>query len=216
MLKKTAILVPLLAAISYSAHATIVFNVQADRINTAGGVPIPQSSLILLIGSTLDGAFGTVLPGSLTAPGSSLNGDDRVLFRTNAASYGVNGVVDFSTGPLVLATVPNWTPGDPLALLWFPTLTSASLTIPEGTPYGFYSRGTAVNLTQPWITPPDPTSAYPLGLFTTNGTELSPGPTAANPPSAGNASLVATPEPTSAALLALGLVSLAARRRRVA
>jgi MYXO-CTERM domain-containing protein len=202
---------------AYNSQASISFLVQSDLLKDAGGTAMSQSGLVLFVASTSDATFDSVVAGSSTSIGSSLNGgDDKILFKTNLASYGVNGVLDAATGALDLSSVGGWTTGDPLALLWFPTLTNASATIEGNTPYGFYRRSSAVDGTQAWVTPADPTNNYLLGFFTQDGAELSPGGAAANLAAAGNASLTvgAIPEPSRSLLGLLGLGVLALRRRR--
>lgn len=122
-----------------------------------------------------------------------------------------------TTGALDLSSVSGWNAGDPLGLLWFPTLTLASTTIDAGTQYGFYRNGAAVDSTLAWTTPADGTDNYLLGFFTQDGGELSPGPGAANPAAAGNASFTVggvVPEPSRMMLGLFGILGLAFRRRR--
>ena len=151
-------------------------------------------------------------------------GDDYIIARGNLANYGVNGVLDSTlisvdpdntANPSDTFQLAGWENGDTLALFWFPTLTLGNSIIPAGTPFGSYTRATAVNLTSAWITPNDGASNYKLGFYTTDGSELSPGPTAANGPSASVASQVAAvPEPSTLGMAALGLIGLMSRRRR--
>ncbi len=195
--------------------ATISFNIDGDRLRTSGGALIPSGSLVLLIASSTNGSFTSPLVANgsnstlLGSSGSFLSGDEIVLFR-GASS---NGFAQFSTGGIEQSLFPNWSLSDPLALVWFPTLTLASpTTLTAGTTYGFYTNASAIDGSNAWITPSAPASSVPLAFYTTDGNDLGPG---TNPVSAANASqTVAAPEPTSALLLSVGLVSLASRRRR--
>lgn len=200
------------------SQASISFLVQSDLLKDSGGTAMVQTGLVLFVSSTTDSTFDSILAGSSTSIGSSLNGgDDKVLFKADISNYMVNGVLDRATGALDLSSVSGWNTGDPLALLWFPTLTTASSTISAGTEYGFYRNAAAVDGTQAWVTPADPTSNYLLGFFTQDGAELSPGGGAANLASAGNASLTvggAVPEPSRSLLALIGFGVLALRRRR--
>ncbi|MDZ4404483.1 PEP-CTERM sorting domain-containing protein [Prosthecobacter sp.] len=212
-----ALVLSLTVFTAYQSHASISFLVQSDLLKNSGGTAMIQTGLVLFVSSTTDATFDSILAGSSTSIGSSLNGgDDKVLFKTDLSSYGVNGVLDLTTGALDLSSVSGWNTGDPLALLWFPTLTTASSTIGAGTEYGFYRNGSAVDSTQAWVTPADPTSNYLLGFFTQDGAELSPGPGAANTASAGNASLTVAgvPEPSRSLLGLIGFGVLVLRRRR--
>jgi anti-sigma-K factor RskA len=99
-------------------------------------------------------------------------------------------------------------------LVWFFGLTTASSTIPMGTPYRTYTNAAAVDGTEAWRTPADG-NPISLGFYTQNGTSRSPGATAFNSPEAGRTNLTVVPEPSTAALLgfATGLVLLRRRRR---
>ena len=205
----------LLLAIS-PASATISFLIDGDSLKDSTGGALGQSSLFMLVSSTTNGTFEAITEGSFTAVGSLLNADDRILFRGDLlGSPNVNGVLQVGTGALTLNTglLTNWTVGDPLALLWFPTPTAGSNTIPAGTKYGLYTNASAVDGSDPWITPADGTTDHSLLFYTTDGLNLGPG---SNPASAGNASLTvaAVPEPSRSMLGLIGFGMLALRRRR--
>ena len=205
----------LLLAIS-PASATISFLIDGDSLKDSTGGALAQSSLFMLVSSTTNGTFDAITEGSLTAVGNLLNADDKILFRGNLlGSPDANGVLQIATGALTLnaGSLTNWTVGDPLALLWFPTLTVGSSTIPAGTKYGLYTNASAVDGSDPWITPADGTTDHSLLFYTTDGLNLGPG---SNPASAGNASLTvaAVPEPSRSMLGLIGFGMLALRRRR--
>ena len=209
----------LLLSVSAS-RATISFLIDGDQLRDSAGNAIGQSSLFVLVSSTTDLTFGAITEDSSTAVGSLLNGDDKILFRGDLATFGTgsNGVVSAATGGLTLDSglLSGWTSGDPLALLWFPTLTTASGTIASGTTYGLYTNGTPVDGSDAWITPTDPTTDHALLFYTQAGSDLSPGAGASNLSSAGNASLTVAgiPEPSRALLGMIGLTALGLRRRR--
>jgi hypothetical protein len=206
------------------AFATISINLQADLLKDTNNAPIPQNSLFLLVASTQDNVFSaeTSIPANAsTAVGSTLgSSDDIVLFRSDLTGFGVNGVLDKGNITLDFSNPSyggNWTQGDRLAFLWFPTLTLASPTTPAaGTRYGFYSNPTAADGSNPWITPANGASAFGLAFFTKDGSQLSPGATAANAPEAGKAILMVVPEPSSLSLALLCGGPLIHRRRRIA
>ena len=187
-------------------------------LRDSSGSTAPTSSLFLLVSSTSNAAFQDIVAGSSTAIGSLLNGDDRVLFKGDLSSYG-NGVMTVNpTLDLSNPLLTGWTSGDPLALLWFPTLTTASGTIAAGTAYGLYTNASAVDGSAAWVTPSNPATNYKLLFYTQGGSgdDLSPGATASNAAIAGNASLTvdAAPEPSRSMLGLIGLGMLALRRRR--
>lgn len=216
MTRRILLCASLLFLVISPASATIAFLIDGDTLKDSTGGALGQSSLFMLVSSTTNGTFDAITEGSFTAVGSLLNADDRILFRGDLlGSPNVNGVLQVGTGALTLNTglLTNWTVGDPLALLWFPTLTAGSNTIPAGTKYGLYTNASAVDGSDPWITPADGTTDHSLLFYTTDGVNLGPG---TNPAAAGNASLTvdAVPEPSRSMLGLLGFGMLALRRRR--
>ena len=192
---------------------------------------MPLSGLFLLVASINNTAFEGITAGALTAVSTTAanqslfaGGDDYVVARGDLNS----GLFEPGTLSRVLSLDPDntangsdtfslagWENGDTLALFWFPTLTIGSVNIPAGTPFGSYTRATAVNSTQPWVTPNDGVSNYKLALYTTDGVTFSPGATAANSPAAGRSSqIVGVPEPSTLGMAALGVIGLMSRRRR--
>lgn len=209
-----------LLATATTSNATVTLGIQADELRDAAGNPLGATGLFLLVSSTSDAAFGTLAADSSTAIGSLIAGtDDRVVFRGNLqssfANYGANGVLDVSATGLDLSSATGWSQGDPLALLWFPTLTVGSATIPSGTPYGFYTDAVGIDGSAAWTTPADAGSVN-LAFYTAGGANLSTG---SNPAAAGNASFTVggggvVPEPSRTMLGLFGFLGLALRRRR--
>lgn len=208
------------AARSFPLESHHFILIDGDLLRNSSGTAIGQSSLFFLVSSTTDSIFGAIAENSSTAIGSLLNGDDKILFRGDLSNYGADGVLSTSTGSLTVnsGALTGWTSGDPLALLWFPTLTSGSGTIVAGTQYGLYTNASAVDGSDAWITPADPTTNHKLLFYTqgASGGDLSPGAGASNLASAGNASLTVAgvPEPSRSLLGLIGLGVLALRRRR--
>lgn len=201
-----------------SSEATISFILEADLLRNSTGAAAPDSSLFLLVSSTTNSTFDALSEGSLTSIGSLLNGDDRILFKGDLSSYG-NGIMTVNpTLDLANPLLSGWTQNDPLALLWFPTLTTGSSSIPAGTTYGLYTKALSSDGSDPWITPADGVTNHKLLFYTQGGSglDLSPGAGATNLASVGNASLTvgAIPEPSRSLLGLLGLGVLALRRRR--
>jgi hypothetical protein len=205
-----------------SAQATIVVNVQADLLKDQNGLAAPLGSMALLVASTSDGVFGGITPGASTAAGSLLGGgDDYVVGRIPASAWADIGAfeVAFSSsgaGALNLSSIPGWTQGDPLALIWVPALTANAATIPLGARYGLYSSATAKasDGSAAWITPPDGSLPITLTFVTTDGGIFSPGATASNAPAASRSTLTVVPEPATASLGLFGLAALCGFRRR--
>jgi PEP-CTERM motif len=217
MSKKSLLAVAFALAFTAKSLATISVILQADRLEDHLGNPMPATGLVLLVVSTTNATFEALAPNSNTAVGQPLTagGDDYVVYRGNLTSYGP-GVLDASLSggsALNLASVAGWNPGDALALMWFPSLNTASAQIPNGTRYNYYSNPLAADGSQPWVTPNDPTSNYNLLFYTksSSGGDLGPGPTASNDATVGRSTQTVVPEPTTIGLAGLGLLG---RRRR--
>ena len=221
MIRKLSALIALLLSLSIiESKAAISFNVQADLLQDAAGNPMSANGLVLFIVSTSDLTFGPIVEGAdRSAAGSPLGpgSDDYVAFRSTTLGSGLDGVFDRATGNLNLANIPGWNPGDPLAIVWFPTIVNASSSLlSAGTPYGFYTDPIGKDTSRPWITPADPSSAVGLLFYTTNSSGNLGNPPGTNPAITGrpSQSVLPVPEPTTFGLFGLGIAGLMARRRR--
>lgn len=230
MLKKHIIALAATVALAAPLSAAITIQLQADMLKDAAGNPMPLTGLFLLVASINNTGLEGVTAGVSTAVSTTASnqplfagGDDYVIARGNLTNYGVAGVLDFptlsvdpdsTTNAVDTFSLAGWENGDTLGLFWFPTLTLGSTVIPANTPFGSYTRNAAANGTSAWITPNDGASNYKLGFYTTDGAELSPGPTAVNAPNAARSSQTAVPEPSTLGMAALGIIGLMSRRRR--
>lgn len=201
-----------------NADASITINVNADYLkNASGSAAIPANALVILVADTGNDGFGSIASGASLGLNGAIDGaggDDLVLARwTAGGSSGEAGAFYDSSGPLTFpGSTTNWSVGDGLALVWFPTLTTGSTTATEGSAYGLYS-GPGSTGSAPWTTPGDG-STITLNMLTTDGS-FSTGNLPAN---TGNASLsvAGVPEPSRAILGLMGLSVLFLRRRRQA
>lgn len=199
-----------------SLSASILFDVQGELLKSGAGAAIGTNSLVMLVADTTRNGFATIADGSSLALNSSLNsGDDLVVARWNLSNTATAGVFA-DTASLNLGS--GWDNGDPLALLWFPTLTTSALSATGGTSYGMFS-GPALDGSDAWTTPTDGTNGHKLWFFTTDGVNLPAVPPGSNSASLGNASLsvsggAVVPEPSRAFLMAAGLGVMLMRRRR--
>jgi hypothetical protein len=209
------ILPALLALLLFNAslRGEVSFVLNADLLKDQNGNPVPDSSLVMLVVSTMDGTFSPMAPGYVPL-GSYLSGDDVVVYLTDLNSFGLPGILDASTPQLSLDDVAGWDPGDPLAIYWLPGATLALPEIEPGGWYGIYTDGVGYDGSDPWITPADGALSWNLLFYTQDGEVDSPGAEAFNPAEAGLASLSAAPEPTRGMLVLLGALMLVARRGR--
>lgn len=108
---------------------------------------MPTSGLVLLVASTADDSFAPPTPAAF------VSGDDMIVGRWDLSALHEPGqLLDLVTTNLQGA----WTPGDPLLLYWFPSLTlSATAPGAAGLPYGTYRSNVATDGGESWITPSD-------------------------------------------------------------
>jgi hypothetical protein len=138
------LILAVLALASWTAHA-LTIQVDADLLKDSNGAPMPTNGLVILVASTTDATF------SGPSTGSFVSGDDIVVAKFNLASSGAPGVL-IDVAPS-LSFTGNWNPGDPLAIYWFPTLTTNSTGPSAGTPYGMYTTTTPLDGSDAWVTP---------------------------------------------------------------
>ena len=202
-MKKSLLILSFSIALSYAANAAAIVNLFAGQLfNSNGTTPMANGGLLQVIASTSDNAFYAPTIGSFVGG----NADNIIAF-----SYAMNSATTGQTGSslqgVTLTYAGAFGVGDFLLLRWWPTLTISSPSPGAGTPYGEFRTASIVDgSTTGWIAPADG-GTVSLNFATGNAG-------GSQPNSAGTANLATAPEPTSAALLTLGLVSLASRRRR--
>jgi len=127
------------------AEATIRIILTADRLNNAAGnAAAATSSLVLVIADTDDDGL-TVQPGAIALNGfvDGSGGDDLIIDQMDLSAFSIAGVLFESTPALSFGSDPNskWGPDDDIYVIWFPTLTNSSTSVPGGTAYGSVLMG---------------------------------------------------------------------------
>jgi hypothetical protein len=205
-MKKVLILLLLVLGLTTGTQAAIILNMFGGVLygpNTSS--PLPAGTLIQLVVSRSANGFDTPTVGSFT--GNSA--DDQVLFSFVVDnSQGANGT--YGTPPLTFSLGNGIDTGDQLLLRWWPGLTAASAAPAAGQTFGQFRTDIVQDLSDiTWNVPGDGSNVF-LNFFT-----QSQG--GANPESAGlaNMTVLAIPEPTTYALLLVGLAGAVFVRRRI-
>jgi hypothetical protein len=218
MKKVIAIAVAVTSLMAYqAANAAVVINVTAGDLTSTAGSPgtlIPDDALAILVADTTGTASPTNLdPSSSLAVGSNLTltggGDTyQILAVWNSGlGSGQQGLLSDTTG-----NIAGTTAGNELYLLWFPTLTLATTTAGSGTHYGEYggtteSAGEIVgNGSAAWVMP---SPGANVSLVATTPSEGG-----VSPYSELQATLTTVPEPSSIALVLIGLFGAVGLVRR--
>jgi hypothetical protein len=202
-MKKLLLTALTLVACSASSFATITINLGGAYIYLADGVTrAPEGSLVQLIASTNDNIFTAPSPTSFTG-GSS---DDVIL-----ASFAVNLEPGAFLENIVFSLGGTLGAGDQLLLRWYPQLTTSASAPGGGSQYGEFRTDLVENSsTTNWLVPADG-QTHDLNFQT-----MSFG--GSRPDVEGAANFVVVPEPSTYALMAVGLgaVVVAGRRRKSA
>ncbi len=195
-------------------RANVTIPVGADEIfaDNTGTTAAPAGSLVLLVADTTGAGFKNLLTGNI-AVGATVDfgSNDLVVARFTLTSP---GLLDSTTGSISLSGA--WDAGDPLAIYWLPSLTSADNNVGLGVAYGRYTDQVGIGGSAPWITPPDSNTAG-LMFFQSSNDDFFGSPSV--PTSTGFSAFTTIPEPSTFALLggvmALG-IAVWRRRRKLA
>lgn len=137
MIKKIFGAITLLGlAIGAQAQVTIQLNLDG-LLDQLGGYS-PTSSLVLVVADVDGNGFGldSIAAGqSLTAGSYIGDSNDYVVFVGDLSAFSEPGVGQLGVNGA--QTTTDWTAGDQLAVVWFPSLTTASATVVDGSSYGY-------------------------------------------------------------------------------
>lgn len=180
------------AVVSISAIA-------AQDLETSTGASVPTGTLFALVAApsgtkTFNISSSNTIAASSPLAVGDLLGNDTIFYLGTTTSTFAN--VNLST-----FDATNYL-GDSFAIVWFPTLTSSSSSVPAGTSYGVATDQTADGTA--WVLPSSNSGNYTFG---TDYTSLSA-------PLPANLTVQSVPEPSFSALAAVGVVGIFARRRR--
>ncbi len=194
---KKILCIGLLMAFSISyQHAAVTINILAGQLSDQNSNPVPLGSLLVLVASTLDQSFSPIQPNAFAS------GDDIVIaqFATNSTP----GTVSYAINNYNLSG--NLNAGDPLALYWYPTLDINAVAPGFGTPYGMFTDPLGTLISTPFTVPVDG------GTITYSIVTQNLGGSLAN--NVLYANLITIPEPSTYALIILGLGGLVWVMRR--
>lgn len=200
----------LLAFAAASAQATVTINLTGGVLyGTNTSSPLPPGTLIQLVLSRNPNGFDAPTAGSFT--GNSA--DDIVLFSFSIDnSQGFSG--SYGSPPITFSLAAQSDPqpridsGDLLLLRWFPGLTTSSTAPAEGQRYGEFRTDLVQDLSDiNWTVPGDGANVF-LNFYT-----QSQG--GANAEAEGVSDMTVIPEPSTYALLLVGLVGAVFARRHL-
>ncbi len=157
----------------------------------------------MVIDPTGDG-FAPLNGGESLTVGASW-GNDIVLQIEDLTAGGTDGLY---LGSMTVTYTAPITSGDKIIMYWFPTLTLSSSSLSFGDSYGSYRDDVGLDGGAPWSLPADTGAALALNALTVSfGGSLVDGSLIANQ---------VVPEPSTLVLVGLGLLGMAALRRRSA
>lgn len=208
---KTILLAAALALASRQAHANVALNLDFENLYSTNLLTLaPANGTVVLLASTLDSSFGnlTLATTQFTDPAQT---DDIVLGKwTLGAGSGSAGVFNDA---ITFNLSGNLNAGDPLMLVWYPNVNSASAAPGYSKAFGSFRSDTALAGSDiGFIVPADGSG---LNLFAFS---QSAGGDVLNSSFVANQSTIAVvPEPSSIALVAMGCIgAIVIRRRKLA
>jgi len=178
---QTSLYTAFFAGFATMASASVSMTIAAEKLKDSSGVDIPVTGVVcLVVDANGDGFSGPATDAFVQ--------DDDVLVEkwtiadanNTAGALFVNATVSY-TGDM--------TEGDSVALMWFPSLTSASTEPGEAVAYGMYTAtvGAELDNSNPWVLPADGTIGYNLYFLTTDATVLTSGVAGSSDAVEGNA-----------------------------
>ncbi|MCZ6672454.1 MAG: hypothetical protein O7C75_05875, partial [Verrucomicrobia bacterium] len=113
-------------------QAAITINIGAEKLKDPGGYDMAVAGVVVLVADANRNGFGGA------GDTSFVTGDDVMIAKWDIASGGGNnpGAFQGTTGSVPFSG--DWDEGDPLAIYWFPTLTSADASPGAAVPYGMF------------------------------------------------------------------------------
>lgn len=185
-----------LAMFQAATSAQILLRLDAEILKDQNGNAIPiGDGLMILVASTTDAVFND------PSADFFVKGDDVEVGRwaihiDNASDQ--NGVLFVDNQSF--SPSGHWNEGDPLALFWYPSLTTASTSPSVGDAYGIYRDAVGLDGGDPWVTPAD---SQQRNLYFLTSDSMFNG----SAPHNGQANLTVVPEPTAYAV-AFGIAML--------
>jgi len=208
-----------LSCLAQVASATLTINLVAETVTDSAGDPVSVlTGQWILIADTTRNGFNAIGPGGISV-NDFVAGDDLVI---GSGEFGggdgfvIPGAINKSMPGLTLSGA--WGTGDPLALVWFPTVGVGATAVGASESYGRYTTydpttnpaATGEDSSQPWLTPADGADHSLQAL--TSGTSGIFG-TGTVDSAALRADLTTVPEPSVSLFGLLALFAFLRRRR---
>jgi hypothetical protein len=183
-------------------QADITINLAGGNLYRSDGITLqPEGTIVQLIVSRGDNIFTAPTPDSFTG-----NSPDDLILET----FTVNSGPGFFAEPVNFTLSGTLGPNDRLLLRWFPTLLAGTSAPGGGAEYGEFRTDTVQSDPDgsdiAWFVPSDG-SIVGLNFLTENQG-------GSNPEVAGIANFTVIPEPSTYALLAVGIAAIGIVRRR--
>lgn len=217
MKKILVIAVAAVSLVAMQAYANVQINMFAGFLYDHAGAPVSSlptaaTGLILEDMGGLGVPSGQLAPGTSTTVGSVIGGNWLILANADFSVNGTDGLLSLGTGGINTGSFGGGVllSGKVIDLMWLPTTPSISPVMLAGF-YGAITEPTDLSGGDAWVVPPDGSSFSP-NLFTT----LTGGGDIPDANTIANGQIGTIPEPSSIALVVLGMLGAVGiiRRRR--
>ena len=166
MIKKISALTLATSVLVAPAIAKVSFSLDVEALSNAGGTALSTTGLLVLVVDTGGDGFAGPTAGNLAS------GNDKVVQSWDLAEAGPGETAITLLTEGGVTWDAEWSEGDPLALYWFPNLSSSSMSPAADEAYGVFTDSAGIGSGDDWQMPADGTFLHSLKLFTETATKL--------------------------------------------